>query len=127
MLNNATNVSDNGYIVGSGTDAAGNTAQAFRLQLLPGDANLDGTVDINDLTIVLSHFGGSGMAWDSGDFNGDGNVDVNDLTIVLANFGSRLSAPPASLAAVPEPCALALVLGAALLGPAVRLGLGRRL
>ena len=27
----------------------------------PGDANGDGTVDVNDLTIVLSHFGQGGM------------------------------------------------------------------
>ena len=28
-------------------------------QYLPGDANLDGKVDINDLTIVLSNYGQS--------------------------------------------------------------------
>ena len=56
MLNNATAISDNGYIAGSGTDASGNVIQAFRLQLLPGDANLDGKVDINDLTKVLTNY-----------------------------------------------------------------------
>ena len=30
---------------------------------LPGDANLDGKVDINDLTIVLAHYGQTGMEW----------------------------------------------------------------
>ena len=30
--------------------------------VLPGDANGDGKVDINDLTIVLSDFGRSGCA-----------------------------------------------------------------
>ena len=57
---------------------------------LPGDANLDGKVDVNDLTIVLSNFGQSGVTWRQGDFNNDGKVDVNDLTIVLSNFGSSL-------------------------------------
>ena len=33
---------------------------------LPGDANLDGTVDINDLTIVLAHYGQTGMTWSAG-------------------------------------------------------------
>ena len=38
-----------------------------------GDANGDGRVDINDLTIVLSHFfSHGGMTWSQGDFNGDG-------------------------------------------------------
>ena len=63
---------------------------------LPGDANLDGKVNINDLTIVLAHFGQSGMTWVTGDFNGDGKVDVNDLTIVLSNFGQSLSGSSAA-------------------------------
>ena len=31
--------------------------------LLPGDANGDGKVDINDLTIVLANFGKTGATW----------------------------------------------------------------
>ena len=50
---------------------------------LPGDAELNGKVDVNDLTIVLAHYGQTGMSWTTGDFQGDGKVDVNDLTIVL--------------------------------------------
>ena len=37
---------------------------------LPGDANLDGTVDINDLTIVLANYGQTGMTWTQGEFTG---------------------------------------------------------
>ena len=66
----------------------------------PGDANGDGNVDVNDLTIVLSNFGLIGMSWSQGDFNGDGKVDVNDLTILLSNFGKSYGA---GMAAVPEP------------------------
>ena len=56
--------------------------------VLPGDANRDGQVDVNDLTIVLTNFGQtSGMAWSQGDFTGDGTVDIDNLTIVLNNFG----------------------------------------
>ena len=77
---------------------------------LAGDANLDGRVDINDLTVVLAHFGQTGMTWSRGDFNGDGKVDINDLTIVLANFGRTVSAGAGgSVSAVPEPSALALI------------------
>jgi hypothetical protein len=73
---------------------------------LLGDANLDGIVDVNDLTIVLANFGKTGTTWGQGDFIGDGTVDVNDLTIVLSNFGETAAA---ALAAVPEPSGLVLL------------------
>ena len=82
---------------------------------IPGDANLDGKVDVNDLTIVLSNFGQTaGMDWSTGDFNGDGRVDVNDLTTVLSHFGSSARSS-AGMAAVPEPSAVALI-GAGVIG-----------
>ena len=80
----------------------------------PGDANTDGRVDINDLTIVLSNYGQTGATWAQGEFTGSGTVDINDLTIVLANYGA-ISAAGASSAAVPEPGVLAM-LAAALVG-----------
>ena len=68
---------------------------------LPGDANLDGKVDINDLTIVLAHYNQTnGMSWSTGDFNFDGRVDINDLTIVLANYNQTLGS--GSVATVPD-------------------------
>ncbi len=89
---------------------------------LPGDVNLDGRVDVNDLTIVLTNFGKSGMAWNEGDLNGDGTVDVNDLTIVLSSFGQ--TAASSSPTAVPEPCALALLVAG--IGGAVAFGWWKR-
>ena len=81
---------------------------------ISGDANYDGKVDINDLTIVLAHYGQTGMTWSQGDFNGDGKVDINDLTVVLAHYGQTAGASgPGSAAGVPEPSAL--LLGAAAL------------
>ena len=76
---------------------------------IPGDANDDGRVDVNDLTIVLANFGQTGAVWSQGDFNGDGRVDVNDLTILLTNFGHTAGA--AAPTAVPEPSALVLAAG----------------
>jgi hypothetical protein len=76
---------------------------------LPGDANLDGKVDINDLTIVLSHYGQTGTTWSQGEFTGDGTVDINDLTIVLAHYGQSLGSSAGGMAAVPEPGALVLL------------------
>jgi hypothetical protein len=83
--------------------------------ILDGDANRDGRVDINDLTVVLSNFGRTtGMSWSTGDFTGDGTIDVNDLTIVLANFGEAVTAG-AGIAAVPEPSMLVLIGGGSIL------------
>ena len=85
---------------------------------LQGDCNLDGRVDINDLTIVLSHYGLADMTWKTGDLIGDGTVDINDLTIVLAHYGHTAGSAGAggSASAVPEPSALAL-LAVAFLAP----------
>ncbi|QNN24867.1 hypothetical protein HED60_22160 [Planctomycetales bacterium ZRK34] len=52
-----------------------------------GDANLDGFVDIADLTRLSQNYGGSG-GWGEGDFNGDGLVDIADLTILSSHYGS---------------------------------------
>ena len=38
-------------------DNGGGTSGGGVETVLPGDANLDGQVDINDLTIVLAHYG----------------------------------------------------------------------
>ena len=86
--------------------------------VMPGDANRDGRVDVNDLTVVLTNFGQTGTTWSQGDFNGDGTVDINDLTIVLANFGQTAGSSAARLAAVPEPSSL-LLLGISVIGLAV--------
>ena len=75
---------------------------------IAGDANLDGKVDINDLTIVLAHYNQTGASWGTGDFTGSGTVDINDLTIVLAHYGQS-SGSSAGMAAVPEPGMLVLL------------------
>jgi len=62
-----------GYITGSGSLIVSSS-------VLPGDANLDGSVDGTDLNIVLSNYGvTSGGTWFTGDFNGDGAIDGTDL------------------------------------------------
>jgi hypothetical protein len=36
-------------------------------------------------------------------------VDINDLTIVLAHYGNTIGSSPAGMAAVPEPSSLLLL------------------
>ena len=64
---------------------------------LAGDANLDGTVNINDLSKVLTNYDKTGMAWADGDFNGDGTVNINDLSNVLTNYDRSLGASAAGI------------------------------
>ena len=88
---------------------------------LDGDANWDGKVDINDLTIVLAHYDQTGQTWAQGEFTGDGTVDINDLTIVLAHYGQTAGASAGGISAVPEPSTL-LLTAAGLLGLLPALG-----
>jgi hypothetical protein len=53
----------------------------------PGDVNCDGTVDLGDLTQLLSNFGLTGGK-SAGDINGDGLIDLTDLTLLLSAFGT---------------------------------------
>jgi hypothetical protein len=67
----------------------------------PGDANLDGIVDITDLGILATHWQTTGF-WTDGDFTNDGLVDISDLGILATNWQLGLS----SARAVPEPAAM---------------------
>jgi len=84
-------------------------------QYVPGDANRDGLVNDEDLSIVLANWtgdNGSGGTWNTGDFDGDEAVCDDDLSILLKHWPAE-SAP----GAVAEPAAWAwmILCGAGLL------------
>jgi probable HAF family extracellular repeat protein len=107
-LKYATGITNSGYISGFGSASSGATHAFLLTPVLPGDANEDGRVDINDLTRVLTNYNQSTeMNWTTGDFNGDNKVDINDLTIVLAHYNTSFGSPD-RLIAVPEPSTLLL-------------------
>jgi len=58
-----------------------------RVMLNGGDANYDGKVGLQDLSLVGSNYGLTGQAWPQGDFNGDGLVGLQDLSILATNYG----------------------------------------
>ena len=75
-------------------------------QRLPGDANLDGTVNFTDLLTLAQHYGLSPDAmWADGDFNGDESVGFDDLLTLAQHYGDTQGA--AAVASVPEPSSFA--------------------
>ena len=59
----------------SGDGTAGGDFQ-FRINVLPGDINQDGTVNVQDLAILAANYRKSLTGWANGDLNCDGVVDV---------------------------------------------------
>lgn len=51
-----------------------------------GDANLDGSVEVNDFSRLASNFNTSGRLWQDGDFNYDGSVNINDSGLMSPNW-----------------------------------------
>jgi hypothetical protein len=87
------------------------------------DANLDGVVDDNDVTIVSATYapGVANPHWALGDFDYNGFVDDDDVTLLGAFYNP--AAPPlvapvpdatGQIAAVPEPSSVMLLASAAL-------------
>jgi hypothetical protein len=84
-----------------------------------GDANLDGVVNDDDVTIVGAVYapGVANASWANGDFDYNGFVDDDDVTLLGALYNPGLPPIPApdaggGVAAVPEPSTwLMLTLG----------------
>lgn len=75
-------------------------------QFVIGDVNLDGSVNSQDLGLLLNNFGdASSLGWVGGNLNGDTLVNSADLGLLLNNFGYESLAT-----AVPEPGSMSLFL-----------------
>ena len=83
---------------------------------LVGDANLDGRVDGQDFVVWNLHKFTSTAAWCSGDFNADGVVD--GLDYIVWNDNKFTSSD--TVASVPEPDSIILLLAALTSSVAVR-------
>jgi hypothetical protein len=80
-----------------------------------GDANLDGVVNDDDVTIVSATYapGVANAAWAQGDFDYNGFVDDDDITLLGAFYdpgATPIAAPITGVAAVPEPATVTLIL-----------------
>jgi|GEM_PF-1892268 len=107
--NGASGIESSVVAAASGTRAVGYKANsngsltvAFSAQ---GDTNLNGVVDLTDLSSILAagkYNTGATSNWTQGDFNYDSVVDLTDLSGILAtglyNQGSYLSYTPSNLA-----------------------------
>jgi hypothetical protein len=66
--------------------------------VLPGDANADRRVNLDDFNILAANFGTSGNDFTQGNFDYDleGVVNLSDYNILAANFGAYLPEPVAA-------------------------------
>jgi hypothetical protein len=103
------------YTLGAPAGTAGTTVKAGQ-----GDANLDGTVNFNDLLLLAKNYGKESKTWFEGDFDYSGNVNFNDLLVLAKNYGKPVPSSPefgaafnaeiaSAFAAVPEPGTLGLI------------------
>ena len=92
----------------------------IRLIPLPGDANLDGRVDLEDFVILRQSFGQSGSGLPA-DFDGINGVEMVDLDILQSNFGlisgsgypPSADAPDLKFVLAPEPATLCVLAASA--------------
>lgn len=86
---------------GNGDGTAGDSRIEEIYVAIPGDANLDGQVNVlGDAFALVGNLGTTGGAtWQQGDFNGDGNVNVlGDAFVLVGNLGMNV-VPPLTLVA----------------------------
>ena len=73
------------------THRNGHGSPGYHPSALPGDLNNDGVVNIQDLVLVASQFGITGIT--AADLNGDNTVDIRDLVLVANALNAVAGAP----------------------------------
>lgn len=101
------------------TDGFGGNLSMDHLQYgmgaIPGDTNLDGTVDFPDFLTLADHFSGPGN-WGDGDFNFDGLIQFDDFLKLSVNFGMTSGEAVFPVNVVPEPSLFSMFAGVAAIG-----------
>jgi glycosidase len=85
---------------------------------VPGDFNLDGAVDSSDYVLARKFLGATGALYTQGDADLDGDVDANDLAEWEENFGflrQPLQPGAGGSPAVPEPSTFLLMASTAMI------------
>jgi len=76
------------------------TAKTVTVQrALPGDANLDGTVNSADLVLVIGSYNHAGY-WAQGDFDYNGVINSADYVLVIGNYHQHLIGLPPKVMAI---------------------------
>ena len=91
---NVASVDDDTELDGDGDGVSGPNREEPLLVAIPGDVNLDGTVDVlGDAFALVANLNlSSGTSWSLGDLNADGTVNVlGDAFILVANLGRTLN------------------------------------
>ncbi|NLF30139.1 MAG: beta-propeller fold lactonase family protein [Planctomycetes bacterium] len=71
------------------------------LKVVRGDANADGSVDLDDFVALKQNFGiMAGATWVMADSNGDGRVDLDDFVLLKQNFGTAAASAPVEVQAL---------------------------
>ncbi len=67
----------------------------------PGDANLDGKINIDDYLRIDNGIGSGATGWLNGDFNYDGKLNIDDYVLIDSNISSQ--GPPFNYASAAAP------------------------
>jgi hypothetical protein len=60
----------------------------FAVYATPGDTDVDGDVDFDDLLTLAQNYGiTTGRLWETGDFDFDGATEFDDLLVLAQNYG----------------------------------------
>jgi len=98
----------------TGTTVGGYTlvgTDTLAMLTLAGDADLTGSVTLDDYNTWKTFYGSTGATWEMGDFDYSGDVTLDDYNIWKSYYGQSLPGAPAlgAPSAVPEPTTLVLL------------------